>query len=59
MQSAVIESDSEYNCSYEAGVYYQWSDTENDETDLDLKWSDSDGDSLIELKVNLHKLKEE
>ena len=20
-----------YNCSYEAGVYYQWSDTENDE----------------------------
>lgn len=61
MQSAVIEvdSDSEYNCSYEAGVYYQWSDSENDETDLDLKWSDSDGDSLIELKVNLHKLKEE
>lgn len=33
MQSAVIEvdSDSEYNCSYEAGVNYQWSDTENDE----------------------------
>lgn len=26
---------------------------------MDLEWSDSDGVSLIELKVNLHKLKEE